>query len=207
MDKSNLSQLIPPDFGGLVCGVDEAGRGCLAGPLFAAAVILDKDRAISFLADSKHLSPKRREEIALEIREKALAFGIGVASWKEIDVRGIEWANRIAFSRAVRDLLKRNDNRINPKEIFVCIDGNRTALRLGIRQVTLPGGDKTVPEISAASILAKTSRDRWVIEYLHRRYPHFGFDAHKGYATKQHIAALQAWGPTPYHRQSFSYSR
>ncbi len=187
-----------------LCGIDEAGRGCLAGPIFAAAVILEPERPISYLADSKELNPARRERIAIEIREKASAYGIGTASAKEIDARGIDWANRVAFTRAVRDLLKRYPSFTRLDEMLVCIDGTRRALRLGAEQVTLPGGDRTVPEISAASIIAKTARDQWVVEHLHSRFPHYGFDAHKGYATRRHVEALVTWGPTPYHRMSFS---
>lgn len=200
-----LTPFIPVRFDGFICGIDEAGRGCLAGPLFAAAVILDKTDPVSFLDDSKKLTPNRREHIADEIRQKALGFGIGIASVREIDERGIEWANRIAFTRAVRDLFKRNQVDIHKDNLLVCIDGTRSALRLGLSQLTIPGGDGIVPEISAASILAKTSRDRWVLENLHRRFPHFGFDSHKGYATKHHVTALRQWGPTPFHRQSFKY--
>ena len=187
----------------LLCGVDEAGRGCLAGPLFAAAVVLDPARPVSYLDDSKRLTPARREALAREIREKARAYGLGVATVKEIDTRGLDWANRIAFTRAVRDMLRRAPT-LSASEFVVCIDGARPALRLGLRQVTVPGGDRTVPEIAAASILAKTARDRWVLEHMHARYPHFGFDTHKGYATRRHATALAAWGPTPYHRMSFT---
>lgn len=186
-----------------VCGIDEAGRGCLAGPIFAAAVILEPLRPISYLADSKRITPLRRQRIAGEIREKACAYGVGSASAKEIDTRGIDWANRVAFSRAVRDLLQRYQTQVKLAEMLVCIDGNRRALRLGATQVTIPGGDGVVPEISAASIIAKTARDHWVVEHLHRRYPQYGFDAHKGYATRRHMDALETWGPTPYHRMSF----
>ena len=192
-----------PDGSAPVCGVDEAGRGSLAGPIFAAAVVLHPERAVSFLDDSKRIPPGRRLEIAVEIRAKALAYGIGWASAREIDRRGIEWANRIAFTRAVRDMLDRQPG-LSLSALLVCIDGNRPALRLGARQVTIPGGDRTVAAISAASILAKTARDAWVIEHMHARYPHFGFDAHKGYATRRHQEALRQWGPTPFHRMSFT---
>lgn len=187
-----------------VCGIDEAGRGCLAGPLYAAAVILHPGQTIEDLADSKKLSPKKREFLAQVIREEAFAWGIASASAKEIDARGIEWANRIAFTRAVRDLLRRSEGRLHANDLLLCIDGNRPALRIRARQMTIPGGDRSVPQIAAASILAKTSRDRWVLEHLHARYPHFGFDAHKGYATPQHLGALRTWGATAHHRMSFT---
>lgn len=184
------------------CGVDEAGRGCLAGPLFAAAVILDPARPIAGLADSKRLSAKRREELSEEIRTHALGFGIAWATVREIDARGIEWANRIAFTRAVRALL-RAAPQFDPSTLRLRIDGNRRAWRLGLEQELIVGGDASVAEISAASILAKTARDRFVVETVHPAYPHYGFDRHKGYATRLHREAILAWGPTPHHRRSF----
>lgn len=186
----------------LTCGVDEAGRGCLAGPIFAAAVVLDPLRPIDGLADSKSLSPSRREELCETIRAQALAYGVAMATVKEIDARGIEWANRIAFTRAVRALL-RSAPQIDPGALLLRIDGNRPALRLGLPQELVVGGDASVAEISAASILAKCSRDRYVVETLHPAYPHYGFDRHKGYATRAHREAILAWGPTPHHRRSF----
>lgn len=184
------------------CGVDEAGRGSLAGPIFAAAVILDPARPIAGLTDSKSLSARRREELAEEIRSRALAVGIAWATVREIDTRGIEWANRIAFTRAVRALLRAAPS-LEPKALRLRIDGNRPAWRLGLEQELIVGGDASVAEISAASILAKTARDRYVVERLHATYPHYGFDRHKGYATRLHREAILAWGPTPHHRRSF----
>lgn len=189
-----------------ICGVDEAGRGCLAGPLFAAAVILDPRSRVLGIADSKQLTSKAREALEVEIRTKALAFGLGVVSAKEIDRRGIEWANRIAFTRAVRDLLKQSPH-LSTDRLLVQIDGTRPALRLGVAQETIVGGDRLQPAISAASILAKTARDRYVIETMHARFPQYGFDRHKGYATPQHLKALSIWGPSPFHRMSFRYRR
>mgnify|MGYP001248379321 CR=1 FL=1 len=191
-----------PQGGQLSCGVDEAGRGCLAGPIFAAAVILDPRRPVEGLADSKSLSPVRREELFEEIRSKALAYGVAWATVKEIDARGIEWANRIAFSRAVRALL-RSAPWIDRQALVLRIDGNRPALRLRIPQELIPGGDASVAEIAAASILAKCSRDRYVVRTLHAAYPEYGFDRHKGYATRAHREAIRTWGPTPHHRMSF----
>lgn len=188
--------------GELSCGVDEAGRGCLAGPIFAAAVILDPERPVVGLADSKRLSPGRREELFEAICSRALAYGVAWATVKEIDARGIEWANRIAFTRAVRALLRRAPW-IEPSALVLRIDGNRPALRLGIAQELIPGGDASVPEIAAASILAKCSRDRYVVQRLHAAHPEYGFDRHKGYATWLHREAIRTWGPTPHHRMSF----
>lgn len=190
----------------LVCGVDEAGRGSLAGPIYAAAVILDARRPIEGLADSKRLPPERRWELEQEIKEKAFAYGIGTASAREIDKRGIEWANRISFTRAVRALLHSLDEegrRAIAGRIQVKIDGTRRALRLGLPQEPVKRGDASVPEISAASILAKTGRDRFLIETLHTAYPMYGFHRHKGYATRAHLEAVSRWGFTPEHRRSF----
>lgn len=186
----------------LVAGVDEAGRGCLAGPIFAAAVILDPEAPIEGLADSKVLTSSQREALALLIKERALAWGVAMATVREIDTRGIEWANRIAFTRAVRELLRRAPS-VDPRALCVQIDGTRRAWRLGLKQVTIVDGDRTHAPIAAASILAKTSRDRYVIETMHARFPQYGFDRHKGYATAEHLAAIRAWGPSPFHRMSF----
>lgn len=186
----------------LICGVDEAGRGCLAGPIFGAAVVLDQRRPIPDLADSKRLTPAAREKLFDEICDRALAFGIAFASEREIDDRGIEWANRMVFTRSVKALLRGN-RFIDPKQVSVYIDGNRRAYRLGLVQYTIIGGDQIEPAIQAASILAKVSRDRYVLSHLHRSFPQYGFDRHKGYATKQHLLAIKKWGPTPFHRLSF----
>lgn len=185
-----------------VVGVDEAGRGCLAGPIFAAAVVLDPHSPVDGLADSKVLSPTVRERLATEIKAKALAWGVAMATAREIDARGIEWANRIAFTRAVRACLRRAPG-IDPGLVLVEIDGTREAWRLGMRQVTIIDGDETRPPIAAASILAKTERDRYVAGVMHARFPQYGFDRHKGYGTAEHRAAIAAWGPSPYHRMSF----
>lgn len=186
-----------------ICGVDEAGRGCLAGPIYAAAVVLDPNHPIEGLADSKALGPGRRFVLEQEIKRSALAYGIAFASVDEIDGRGIEWANRIAFTRSIRDLLRRFPS-VDPEGLSVVIDGNRRAIRLGLRQETLIGGDRSEPAISAASILAKTARDRYAVEVMHRRFPQYGFDRHKGYATAFHIEQIAKWGPSPIHRMSFN---
>lgn len=185
-----------------VCGVDEAGRGCLAGPIFAAAVVLDPRSPIAGLADSKQLTPKARQELEQEIKANAIGYGIASATVREIDARGIEWANRIVFTRAVNAMLKRFPH-LKDLKLVVRIDGTRRAWRMGLPQETIVGGDRTDPAIAAASILAKTARDRYVVETMHPRYPQYGFDRHKGYATTHHFQALRAWGPSPFHRMSF----
>ncbi len=177
-----------------ICGVDEAGRGPLAGPVVAAAVILDPARPITGLADSKKLSAARREKLAVDIRASALAWCVAEASVAEIDALNILQATLLAMRRAVAGLA------VVPGEAL--IDGNRCpALDMPARAIV--GGDATVAEISAASILAKTHRDAGLID-LHARYPQYGFDRHKGYGTAEHLAALRAHGPTPHHRRSFA---
>lgn len=178
----------------MICGVDEAGRGPLAGPVVAAAVILDPQRPITGLDDSKKLSEKKRERLAAEIRAKSLAWHVAEASVEEIDKLNILQATLLAMQRAVAGLSLR------PAEVLV--DGNRCP-RLEVPVRAIVGGDATVAEISAASILAKTVRDAGMLE-LHARHPHYGFDRHKGYGTALHIAALQAHGPCPAHRLSFA---
>jgi len=178
----------------LICGVDEAGRGPLAGPVYAAAVILDPARPIAGLADSKKLSEKNRQRLALEIREKALAFGIASASVEEIDRINILQATLLAMSRAVAALP------LQP--VLALIDGNRCpALAIPARAII--GGDATEPAISAASILAKTARDA-EMRQLHAVFPHYALDRHKGYDTALHRAALKAHGPAHFHRKSFA---
>jgi len=181
------------DVGGLVAGVDEAGRGPLAGPVMAAAVILDDRRPIVGLADSKKISPRRREALFDEIRAKALCCSIAQASVEEIDALNILQATMLAMRRAVMGL------RLPPK--LVLVDGNRLPV-LDIRAEAIVKGDDKVPAISAASILAKVSRDRWCQEY-HQQFPQYGFDQHKGYGTAEHLAALRLHGPCPQHRRTF----
>jgi ribonuclease HII len=178
----------------LVCGVDEAGRGPLAGPVYAAAVILDPARPIEGLADSKKLSEAKRERLALEIREKALAFGIAWASVDEIDSINILQATLLAMRRAVEALS------VQPAEAL--IDGNRCPL------LTMPAraiirGDASEPAISAASILAKTARDA-EMRRIHEIFPQYALDRHKGYDTVLHRAALKLHGPAHFHRRSFA---
>jgi ribonuclease HII len=181
-----------------VVGVDEAGRGPLAGPVVAAAVILDPARPIEGLADSKRLSAEQRATLAPLIRERALAFGYGVASALEIDAINILQATLLAMRRALVAL--------GPRPLAVEVDGNRLPRLEGLRgissAVAIVKGDASQPAISAASILAKTLRDD-VMEQLDSRYPAYGFAIHKGYPTPAHLAALREHGVTRVHRRSF----
>lgn len=184
------------DFGGagrLVAGVDEAGRGPLAGPVVAAAVILDPARPIEGLADSKALTEARREAMFEAIMAGALAWGIGRAEVEEIDEINILQATFLAMQRAVAQLA--------PAPGHVLVDGNRCP-RLPCTVEAVVGGDATVEAISAASILAKVSRDRELV-VLDQAFPGYGFAAHKGYGTKAHLEALDRLGPSPVHRRSF----
>jgi ribonuclease HII len=176
-----------------VAGVDEAGRGPLAGPVYAAAVMLDPDRAIPGLDDSKRVSPARREVLAELIRADALAWGIGVAEVEEIDEINILQATKLAMVRAVEVL---------PGCEGLLIDGNQS-LQLALPQLTVVKGDQRCPAISAASILAKTSRDAHMLD-LDRRFPGYGFARHKGYGTAQHLEALRRLGASAAHRSSFA---
>ena len=179
---------------GLVAGVDEAGRGPLAGPVVAAAVILDDLHPIAGLADSKKLTPARRAALYDEIRAKALCCSIAEASVQEIDELNILQATMLAMRRAVLGL------RLKP--VLVLVDGNRIPV-LDMQAEAIIKGDALVQAISAASILAKVHRDRWC-EQLHAQYPAYGFAGHKGYGTPAHLTALQAHGACPEHRRSFS---
>jgi len=185
---------LPWDVPGLVAGVDEAGRGPLAGPVVAAAVILDDLKPIPGLADSKTLSARQRERLSEAIHARALCFSVAQASVEEIDQLNILQATLLAMRRAVMGL------RLKPHKVLV--DGNRLPT-LDIMAEAVVQGDRKVPAISAASILAKVARDRWCLE-IDAEYPLYGFAAHKGYGTAQHLAALQRHGATPWHRRSFS---
>lgn len=178
----------------LVAGIDEAGRGPLAGPVVAAAVILDARRPVTGLADSKALSPQRRDALAALIRERALAWSTASADVAEIDALNILQATMLAMRRAVEALA------IAPQEALV--DGNRCP-QLACRARAIVKGDRDVAAISAASILAKTTRDAMLVE-LDRAWPQYGFARHKGYGTPAHLAALQRHGPCPAHRRSFA---
>jgi ribonuclease HII len=176
-----------------VAGVDEVGRGPLAGPVVAAAVILDPSNPIAGLADSKKLTEKRRQVLAGEIREKSLAWALGRAEVEEIDALNILHASLLAMKRAVEGL---------PIEaVFALIDGNRCP-DLACPSQAIVGGDSRVESISAASILAKVSRDGEMVQ-LEQLYPGYGLAKHKGYPTKTHLEALQKHGVTPIHRRSF----
>ena len=179
---------------GLACGVDEAGRGPLAGPVVAAAVILDPARPIAGLNDSKKLSAKRREALAIEIRSRALAWAIAEASVEEIDRINILQASLLAMQRAVDAL------GVQPSQAL--IDGNRCP-QLSCPAQAIIGGDGLVASIAAASILAKTHRDAGMLE-LHARYPQYGFDRHMGYPTAVHLKALAEHGVSPVHRRSYA---
>ena len=185
---------LPWDVPGLVAGVDEAGRGPLAGPVVAAAVILDDLKPIPGLADSKTLSARQRERLSEAIHARALCFSVAHASVEEIDQLNILQATLLAMRRAVIGL------RLKPNKVLV--DGNRLPT-LDIMAEAVVQGDRKVPAISAASILAKVARDRWCLE-IDAEYPAYGFAAHKGYGTAQHLEALQRHGATPWHRRSFS---
>jgi len=182
------------DIPGLVAGVDEAGRGPLAGPVFAAAVILDDLSPIKGLADSKKLTPKKREYLYDIIKAQALCFCVATASVEEIDQLNILQATLLAMHRAVKGL------RLKPTKVLV--DGNRLPV-LDIRAEAIVKGDATVASISAASILAKVERDRWCVE-VDALFPNYGFLTHKGYGTQVHLRALQEYGPCDLHRRSFA---
>ena len=178
---------------GPICGVDEAGRGPLAGPVCAAAVILPPEAELSGLNDSKKLSEKKREQLFPEIQRLALAWSVAFASVEEIEERNILGATMLAMNRAISGLSLRPE--------LALIDGNRN------REIQVPSrcvvhGDARCASIAAASILAKVSRDRLMVE-LAREYPQYGFDRHKGYGTRAHYAALREYGPCPAHRPSF----
>ncbi len=179
---------------GPVCGVDEAGRGPLAGPVYAAAVVLDPRRPIRGLRDSKQLSAAQREALSLRIRERARAWAIARASVDEIDTLNILQASLLAMQRAVAAL--------GVVPVLARVDGDRPP-RLSCAVQTVVGGDASEPAISAASILAKCARDAAMCR-LHEVFPQYGFDRHKGYATHDHLERLLRHGPCPEHRRSFS---
>ena len=183
-----------PRVNGLLAGTDEAGRGPLAGSVVAAAVILDPLQSIEGLDDSKKLSEKKREQLFDQIREKALAWSIISVSAQKIDEMNILQASLLAMQTAVESL------HVQPDHVFV--DGNKTLVDCAIASTAIIKGDARVAEIAAASILAKVERDRQMLD-LHRQYPEYGFDRHKGYPTKAHREILQRLGPCPEHRRSY----
>lgn len=177
----------------MICGVDEAGRGPLAGPVCAAAVILPKGLELPGLNDSKKLSDKKRRELFPIIKEQAIAYGIGLASHEEIDGVNILQATYLAMERAIAQL--------DGKADFALIDGNR-AKDFGIPLRTVVKGDSLSASIAAASVLAKVTRDDIMLE-MAEKYPEYGFEVHKGYGTKAHYEALRAYGHCPIHRMTF----
>jgi ribonuclease HII len=178
----------------LICGVDEAGRGPLAGPVFAAAVILDPAKPIEGLRDSKKLTEARRDLLAVQIKSRALAWSIAQCSEDEIDTLNILQASMLAMRRAIEGLA------MSPT--LALIDGNRCPV-IPMRSEAIIKGDDKVPSISAASILAKTARDAALVK-LHMRYPAYGFDQHKGYPTELHLERLRMHGVSPVHRKSYA---
>lgn len=193
MDLWKLENEIYDSGVALLCGVDEAGRGPLAGPVYAAAVILPRGCEIPGLNDSKKLSEKRREELFAVICEKALSYGIARAEVEEIEERNILGATFLAMNRAIAQL--------SPQPALALIDGNRnTGIEAPSRCVVK--GDSSCADIAAASILAKVSRDRYMLE-MAETYPEYAFEQHKGYGTKLHYERLREFGPSPIHRPSF----
>jgi len=186
----------------LICGVDEAGRGPLAGAVYASAVILDAAHPISGLADSKKITEKRRNALAIEIKQQALAWAIATSSVEEIDEINILQASLLAMKRAVEAMQKEFAEVLNGQAIHVQVDGNKRP-NISLSCEAIVKGDSKVQAISAASILAKTARDANLYE-LDKQYPMYGFAQHKGYPTKTHMALLQAHGVSPVHRRSYA---
>ena len=193
MSKSDLDLFAPEQFS-RIAGVDEVGRGCLAGPVVAAAVILDPNRPIKGLRDSKKLSAKKRDELAEEIKEKALAWSVAAMGPEVIDKINILQATLEAMKTAVEKLPVEPD--------FVQVDGNKLPKWKWLSEAVVKGDDK-VEWISAASIIAKTTRDGYMCK-IAELYPQYGFEHHVGYGTAEHIKALKAYGPTPIHRKTFA---
>lgn len=192
--QSGLFDDLPNSPDEIICGVDEAGRGPLAGPVFAAAVILHRERPIVGLRDSKKLTEAKRDELAPLIKLNALAWAVAQASEEEIDKLNILQASMLAMRRAVEAL--------SVVPTLALIDGNRCPV-MKIQSIAIIGGDDKEDAISAASILAKTARDAALVE-LHVRFPEYAFDQHKGYGTALHLERLQMHGPSPVHRRSFA---
>lgn len=193
MSESDLDLFAPEQFS-RIAGVDEVGRGCLAGPVVAAAVILDPNRPIKGLRDSKKLSAKKRDELAEEIKEKALAWSVAAMGPEVIDKINILQATLEAMKAAVEKLPVEPD--------FVQVDGNKLPKWKWLSEAVVKGDDK-VEWISAASIIAKTTRDAYM-DKIAELYPQYGFEHHVGYCTAEHLKALKAYGPTPIHRKTFA---
>ncbi len=187
-------RLCPQPGKGAVAGVDEAGRGCLAGPVVAAAVVLPHGCEIPGLDDSKALTPTQRTRVGAVVTARAVAWSLGVSWPPEIDRVNVLQASLLAMQRAVRTL------RTQPGVVLV--DGDATIPHLGISQRSIVNGDALVPAISAASVLAKSFRDR-LMDHLEKRYPGYGFSRHKGYGTADHLQVLKTLGPSPMHRMTF----
>lgn len=185
-----------------ICGIDEAGRGPLAGPVVAGACVLPKDVDILYLNDSKKLSEKRREEVFLDIKDKALAYGIGIIDEKRIDEINILEATyeamKVAYMNADKMLKEKTGKNID----FIFVDGDKKVKGIDIKQACIVKGDALSVSIAAGSILAKVTRDHMMIEY-DKLYPEFGFAEHKGYGTKDHMQKLRDIGPCDIHRKSF----
>jgi len=186
----------------LICGVDEAGRGPLAGAVYAAAVILNPERPIHGLADSKKLSESKRDALAIEIKQHALAWAIATASVEEIDRINILQASLLAMKRAIEAMLTQFNISATPDTILVQVDGNKCP-KIDLPCEAIVKGDSKVQAISAASILAKTARDAELYA-LDKQYPMYGFAQHKGYPTAAHMALLQQHGVSPVHRRSYA---
>ena len=193
MDLWELENAIYDEGYSLLCGVDEAGRGPLAGPVYAAAVILPRGLVIDGLNDSKKLSEKKREALFAPICASALSYGIARAEVEEIEELNILNATFLAMNRAIAQL--------SPAPTLALIDGNRSA-GIAFPNRTVVKGDAKCADIAAASVLAKVSRDRFMLE-MAEKYPEYGFEAHKGYGTAAHYTALREFGPSPIHRLSF----
>ena len=181
----------------LIAGVDEAGRGCLAGPVVAACVVFFKDQTIEGLRDSKRLSAKKREQLFQIIKEESQEYSIGLANHLEVDQYNILKATMLAMQRAI-DKLHQND-------IQVLIDGPYCPVirsNMSLRLEPKIGGDSLFPSVSAASVLAKVTRDQFM-EQMHKKYPQYRFDKNKGYPTQEHLSAIKQFGPTPIHRMTF----
>ena len=194
VQQSGLFDDLPYSLDEIICGVDEAGRGPLAGPVFAAAVILDRERPIAGLRDSKKLNEARRDELAPLIREHSIAWAVAHATEAEIDKLNILQASLLAMKRAVYAL--------STKPTLALIDGNKCPV-MRIQTIAIVDGDDKIESISAASILAKTARDAALVK-LHKKYPQYGFDQHKGYGTALHLERLREFGASPVHRRSFA---
>jgi ribonuclease HII len=186
----------------LICGVDEAGRGPLAGAVYAAAVILNTDNPIQGLADSKKITEKKRDALAIEIKEHALAWAIASSSVDEIDDINILQASLLAMKRAIEAMQMQFSSKLDDQSILVQVDGNKCPV-IDLPCEAVVKGDSKVKAISAASILAKTARDAELYQ-LDKQYPMYGFAKHKGYPTKAHMALLQENGVSPVHRRSFA---